>query len=68
MMCAIDALGRDKVMFSADYPFEASEEAAEFMDHVAIDEDLRADVAYNNAAALLGLNNVAAQSPAGAVR
>lgn len=58
LMCAIEALGRDKVMFSADYPFESTEEAAQFMDGVGIDDDLRADVAYNNAAALLGLNTV----------
>jgi 2,3-dihydroxybenzoate decarboxylase len=56
LMCALAALGRDRVMFSADYPFESSEEAAEFMDHVEIDETLRADIAYNNAAALLGLD------------
>jgi len=56
LMCALDALGRDKVLFSADFPFESSEEAAVFMDGVAIDEALRADIAYNNAARLLGLN------------
>ncbi len=56
LICALDALGRDKVLFSADYPFESSEAAAEFMDGVAIDDGLRADVAYNNAAGLLGLD------------
>jgi len=55
LRCAVDALGRDKVMFAADYPFEDAEEAGHFMDSVAIAEDLRADVAYNNAAKLLGL-------------
>jgi 2,3-dihydroxybenzoate decarboxylase len=52
--CSLDALGRDHVMFSSDYPFD-SEGAAEFMDAVKFDEGLRADVAYNNAAKLLGL-------------
>ena len=52
--CSIDALGRDRVMFSADYPFD-SDGAGEFMDSVPLDEKLRADVAYNNAAKLLGL-------------
>lgn len=56
MRCAVDALGRDRVMFAADYPFENAEEAGHFMDTVAIDESLRADVAYNNAARLLGLS------------
>jgi 2,3-dihydroxybenzoate decarboxylase len=55
LACTLDALGRDKVMFAADYPFESAEEAGHFMDSVALDESLRADVAYNNAARLLGL-------------
>ena len=53
--CALDALGRDRVMFSADYPFEDALEAGHFMDTVPLDESLRADVAYNNAAKLLRL-------------
>ena len=52
--CSLDALGRDRVMFSADYPFDSAG-AAEFMDAVPLDEALRADIAYNNAAKLLGL-------------
>ena len=55
LICAVEALGRDKVMFAADYPFESAEEAGHFMDDVAIAEDLRAAVAYDNAARLLGL-------------
>jgi 2,3-dihydroxybenzoate decarboxylase len=55
LRCALDALGRTKVMFAADYPFENAEEAGRFMDTVALDEPERADVAYNNAAKLLGL-------------
>jgi len=55
LRCALDALGRDKVMFAADYPFESAEGAGHFMDTVAISEAERADVAYNNAARLLGL-------------
>jgi 2,3-dihydroxybenzoate decarboxylase len=52
MHCSLDALGRDRVMFSADYPFD-SEGGGEFMDTVPLDESLRADIAYNNAAKLL---------------
>jgi 2,3-dihydroxybenzoate decarboxylase len=55
LRCAVDALGRDRVMFAADYPFENADEAGHFMDGVAIEEPLRADVAYNNAAKLLGI-------------
>jgi 2,3-dihydroxybenzoate decarboxylase len=55
LRCAVDALGRDRVMFSADYPFEDAIEAGHWMDTVPIEESLRADVAYNNAAKLFGL-------------
>ena len=53
LRCSVDALGRDRVMFSADYPFDWP--GCEFLDTVAIDEGLRADIAYNNAAKLLNL-------------
>jgi len=52
--CSVDALGRDHVMFSSDYPFDNAG-AGEFMDGAKMDEGLRADIAYNNAAKLLGL-------------
>jgi 2,3-dihydroxybenzoate decarboxylase len=55
LTCAVSALGRDRVMFSADHPFEDALEAGHFMDSVPLDEGLRADIAYNNAAKLLGL-------------
>jgi 2,3-dihydroxybenzoate decarboxylase len=55
VQCSLDALGRERVMFSSDYPFD-SDGAGEFMDTAAIDEGLRADVAYNNAAKLCGLS------------
>jgi 2,3-dihydroxybenzoate decarboxylase len=55
LRCALDALGRDKVMFAADYPFENAEGAGHFIDSVVLGEDERADVAYNNAARLLNL-------------
>jgi predicted TIM-barrel fold metal-dependent hydrolase len=54
-MCSVSALGRDRVMFSADYPFENSDEAGEFMQSLPVDEDLRADIAYRNAERLLGI-------------
>jgi 2,3-dihydroxybenzoate decarboxylase len=54
MHCSLGALGRDRVLFSADYPFD-SDGAGAFMDKVPLDETLRQDIAYNNAAKLLGL-------------
>jgi 2,3-dihydroxybenzoate decarboxylase len=43
-------------MFAADYPFESADEAGHFMDTVALPEQVRADVAFGNAARLLGLS------------
>jgi predicted TIM-barrel fold metal-dependent hydrolase len=42
-------------MFAADYPFESAQEAGEFLDHTALAEPLRADIAFNNAARYLDL-------------
>ncbi len=53
--CAIAALGHEHVMFSADYPFESTEEAGHFMDSVPLDERVRDDISYNNAKKLLRL-------------
>jgi 2,3-dihydroxybenzoate decarboxylase len=55
LRCTIDALGADRVMFSADYPFENIEEAGHFMDTVPLCDAVRADIAFNNAQRILGL-------------
>jgi 2,3-dihydroxybenzoate decarboxylase len=55
LACALAALGSDRVMFAADYPFESAEEAGHFMETVALPEALRLDIAANNAKRLLGL-------------
>ena len=53
--CTIAALGHERVMFSADYPFESVDVAGEFIDHVHLAEQVREDICFNNAARLLGL-------------
>jgi 2,3-dihydroxybenzoate decarboxylase len=53
--CAINAVGHERIMFSADYPFESSDEASTFIDQVSLAEDVRADICFNNAARLLRL-------------
>jgi 2,3-dihydroxybenzoate decarboxylase len=55
LACAIDALGRERVLFATDYPFESIGEAAEFIDDAPIAPDVRADICSNNAARLFGL-------------
>jgi 2,3-dihydroxybenzoate decarboxylase len=53
--CTLDALGRDRVMFAADYPFESAPEIGEFLDHTPLPEPLRADIAFGNAVKYFGL-------------
>jgi 2,3-dihydroxybenzoate decarboxylase len=53
--CTIAALGADRIMFAADYPFERAEEAGHWFDHEKLDEKLRIEIATNNAARLLKL-------------
>ena len=55
LACAVSALGADRVMFAADYPFESADEAGHFLDTVTIADELREDIAHNNAVRLLGL-------------
>jgi 2,3-dihydroxybenzoate decarboxylase len=55
LICAISALGSQHVMFAADYPFESAEEAAEFIDHAPIADDVRQAICFDNAAKLLRL-------------
>ena len=55
--CTIAALGHDRVLFAADYPFESAEEAGHFIDGVALANSVRDDICRNNAARLLGLRS-----------
>jgi len=47
--CALAALGNDRVMFAADYPFEQSAEAGEFLDKTPLAESVRGEIAFKNA-------------------
>jgi len=47
--CALAALGNDRVMFAADYPFEQSAEAGEFLDKTPLTEPVREAIAFKNA-------------------
>jgi 2,3-dihydroxybenzoate decarboxylase len=53
--CTIAALGHERVMFAADYPFESAKEAGDFFDGTPLPENVRNDIAFNNATRLLGL-------------
>ena len=49
LSCALAALGNDRVMFAADYPFEQSAEAGEFLDETPLTEPVREAIAVKNA-------------------
>jgi len=53
--CTINALGHDRVMFAADYPFEMVEEAGHFIDNVPLETSVRNAICFNTAATLLRL-------------
>jgi 2,3-dihydroxybenzoate decarboxylase len=55
LLCAIKALGEENVMFSADYPYESSEVAAQFIEKAPINESTREKICYKNAENLLKL-------------
>jgi len=55
--CTIAALGKDRVMFAADYPFEQAAEAGEFLDETPLPEPVREDIAFRNAVRDLKLPN-----------
>jgi 2,3-dihydroxybenzoate decarboxylase len=54
--CTIAALGADRIMFGADYPFEKAEEAGHWLDGEKLDDRVRADIAEGNAKRLLKLS------------
>ncbi len=56
LMCSVHAMGQAHVLFSADYPFESTVEAAKFIDGVALSPEMRDDICFNNAARLLRLD------------
>lgn len=52
---AIAEMGADRILFSADYPYEKMEEAAEWFDAAAIGENDRLKIGRTNAIKLLNL-------------
>src|ERR1700722_13241548 len=49
LTCALAALGNDRVMFAADYPFEKAAEAGEFLDQTPLADPVREGIAFKNA-------------------
>lgn len=55
LRCSIDAMGLGAIMFSADHPFESMQVAADHIDTVAISEQERQAICWDNAWRHLGL-------------
>lgn len=55
LLCSIEAIGADNVLFSTDYPFESALIASEFIEKAPISEDVRKKICYENAQRLLKL-------------
>src|SRR5262249_992513 len=53
--CTIAALGHERIMFGADYPFEKAQEAGHFIDSVTLSDDVRADICFRTPERLLGV-------------
>ncbi|WP_326837248.1 amidohydrolase family protein [Amycolatopsis rhabdoformis] len=55
LLFTIDEVGADRVLFSADYPFESMTEAAAWFDALDLDREVHEKIAEGNARKLLGL-------------
>ena len=53
LVCALEELGSDAVMFSVDYPYEDATVAADFIEAASIADDVREKVCFRNAERLL---------------
>jgi predicted TIM-barrel fold metal-dependent hydrolase len=54
--CALEVVGEDRLMFSADYPFEKMEDAANWFDNTELSEEQRLKIGRTNALKLFNLN------------
>lgn len=55
LITAILTIGADRIMFATDYPFEMSDDAADWLERAPISENDRRKIAHGNARALFGL-------------
>ena len=53
LMCCIQEMGVDKILFSVDYPFVANEPGPEWMERLMLNMDDKAKILHGNAEKLL---------------
>ncbi len=56
--CVYQTLGADRIMFAVDYPYEAMEQGARFIEGIVIPEGDKRKICSGNAEKLLGLKSV----------
>lgn len=56
LLCALQAMGADHILFATDYPFEDLKVHTKFMEEAPLSEVDRAKIAYQNAERLLRIN------------
>jgi 2,3-dihydroxybenzoate decarboxylase len=55
LLCAIEELGEERVMFSIDYPYESSTVAAQYIEGAPIDKKTLEKICYKNAKTILNI-------------
>ncbi|MDD5680563.1 MAG: amidohydrolase family protein, partial [Candidatus Omnitrophica bacterium] len=58
VLCAINTIGVDNVLFSVDWPDEYNKVAVDFLKHIPVDKPDLEKIAYKNAVRVLGLKNI----------
>ncbi|CDP86692.1 MULTISPECIES: amidohydrolase family protein [Mycolicibacterium] len=61
LLAALTVMGADRVMFSVDYPYEFTDQAAAWFDALDLDESVHRAIASGNAARLFDLKSEAAR-------
>lgn len=56
LLCTMQVMGTDRMLFSVDYPFENMDEGAEFLENAPISEVDRVKLAHSNAQKLFKLD------------
>ncbi len=56
LLCAVQEMGENRVIFSVDYPYESWEVAAQFIEKAPLEERIKERVCYKNASELLKIN------------
>jgi predicted TIM-barrel fold metal-dependent hydrolase len=55
MVCSVEALGPDNIMFAVDWPYESNQAAVDFLSHLPLSNEVVTKIAHRNAARILGL-------------